>query len=171
MSQVVTAQQILPQLSVLVVLTGVSVAVIQYLFTNHQAHLKGFIASLKNLDFDKGNEYDLQLEEQWESAVSNCKRHVYFINPNKSILIGFDIIIFLVLVYFSISLSAVFDLKISSILVNNTLFGISGILLVWLTINMLLLNQIFKKESNIKFEFDEIEKQHQLVDKVLNKNT
>jgi ABC-type enterochelin transport system substrate-binding protein len=45
----------LSQLSILVVLTGVSVAVIQYLFTNHQAHLKDFIASLVKIDFDAIN--------------------------------------------------------------------------------------------------------------------
>jgi hypothetical protein len=36
-----------------------SVAVIQYLFTNHQAHLKDFITSLVKIDFDKNNQYDL----------------------------------------------------------------------------------------------------------------
>jgi hypothetical protein len=43
------------------------------------------------------------------------------------------------------------------------------VLLAWLIANLLILNLMFKKESTIKAEFDEIEKQHQLVDKVLNK--
>jgi hypothetical protein len=81
------------------VLTGVSVAVIQYLFTNHHAHLKDFIASLVKIDFDKNNQYDLELEAQWESAVTECRKHTYFINPNNSILIGFFLIIGLVLIF------------------------------------------------------------------------
>jgi hypothetical protein len=43
------------------VLTGVSVAVIQYLFTNHQAHLKDFITSLVKIDFDKNNQSTIKL--------------------------------------------------------------------------------------------------------------
>jgi hypothetical protein len=92
-------QEILSQLSILVVLTGVSVAVIQYLFTNHHAHLKDFIASLVKIDFDKNNQYDLKLEAQWESAITECRKHTYFINPNNSILFGFFLIINLVFIF------------------------------------------------------------------------
>jgi histidinol-phosphate/aromatic aminotransferase/cobyric acid decarboxylase-like protein len=87
-------QEILSQLNILVVLTGVSVAVVQYLFTNHQTHLKDFITSLVKIDFDKDNRYDSQLEEQWESAVTECRKHTYFINPNNSILV--DVSIYLI---------------------------------------------------------------------------
>jgi hypothetical protein len=57
--------------------------------TNHQAHLKDFIASLVKIDFDKNNQYDLELEAQWESAVTECRKHTYFINPNDSIFVVF----------------------------------------------------------------------------------
>jgi hypothetical protein len=163
-------QEILSQLSILVVLTGVSVAVIQYLFTNHQAHLKDFIASLVKIDFDKNNQYDLELEAQWESAVTECRKHTYFINPNNSILIGFFLIIGLVLIFL---LNIVISNFANFANIDKFLFIVCCIftivLLAWLIANLLILNLMFKKESTIKAEFDEIEKQHQLVDKVLNK--
>jgi hypothetical protein len=157
-------QDTLLQLSILGVLTGVSVAVVQYLFTNHQTHLKDFIASLKNIEFDKDNQYDLELENQWESAINGCKKHTYILNPNHSILLGLIIIVFLVFTYLSI-LGNIFDF----IFIKKMLFGTGAILLLWLLSNLILLYQIFKKETTIKSELDEIDKQHQLVDKVLNK--
>jgi hypothetical protein len=162
-------QQIFTQLSLLVVLTGVSVAVVQYLFTNHQTHLKDFIHSLKKIDFDKDNEYDSKLEQQWESALTNCKKHTYFLNPNNSILFGFAIIISLVLVYIVVSLSIIGALKISIFYLNIAIFIIAVALFVWLIANLYILDLIFKKETSIKLEFHEIEDQHQLVDKILNK--
>ncbi|VVH57840.1 hypothetical protein BSPCLSOX_1643 [uncultured Gammaproteobacteria bacterium] len=160
-------QEILSQLSILVVLTGVSVAVIQYLFTNHHAHLKDFIASLVKIDFDKNNQYDLELEAQWESAVTECRKHTYFINPNDSILFGFFLIINLVFIFLLNIVISNF-VNIDKILfVACCIFAIA--LLIWLILNLWTLRRMFKKESTIKAEFDEIEKQHQLVDKVLNK--
>jgi amino acid transporter len=163
-------QQIFTQLSVLVVLTGVSVAIVQYLFSNHQAHLKDFISSLKKIDFNRGNKYDSELEQRWESALTNCKKHTYFINPNESILIGFIIIVCLAGVYILAlnPFSDFFEIK------SNWLYWlivlISVILFSWLIANIMILNQIFKKESSIKSEFHDIEKQHQMVDKILNKD-
>lgn len=159
-------QEILSQLNILVVLTGVSVAVVQYLFTNHQTHLKDFITSLVKIDFDKDNRYDSQLEEQWESAVTECRKHTYFINPNGSILFGFFLIISLVLIFLlNIVVSNFVNIDIILFIVC-CIFAI--VLLMWLIANVLILKLMFKKESTIKAEFDEIEKQHQLVDKVLN---
>ncbi|CAC9586033.1 hypothetical protein [uncultured Gammaproteobacteria bacterium] len=159
-------QEILSQLSILVVLTGVSIAVVQYLFTNHQTHLKDFITSLVKIDFDKDNKYDSQLEEQWESVVTECRKHTYFINPNGSILFGFFLIISLVLIFLlNIVVSNFVNIDIILFIVC-CIFAI--VLLMWLIANVLILKLMFKKESTIKAEFDEIEKQHQLVDKVLN---
>ena len=172
-------QEVLSQLSILVVLTGVSVAVIQYLFTNHQAHLKDFIASLVKIDFDKNNQYDLELEAQWEGAVTECRKHTYFINPNSSILIGFFLIISLVLIFLlNIVISNFANFALLNIVISNFanidkfLFIacciFTTVLLAWLIANLIILKLMFKKESTIKAKFDEIEKQHQLVDKVLN---
>jgi uncharacterized membrane protein YbhN (UPF0104 family) len=163
-------QQIFTQFSVLVVLTGVSVAVVQYLFSNHQTHLKDFIRSLKKIDFDRDNKYDSELEQRWESALTDCKKHTYFLNPNESILIGFIIIVCLVGIYILAlnPLPSFFEIK------PNWLYWlivlISFILFSWLIANIMILNQIFKKEATIKSEFHDIEKQHQLVDKILNKD-
>jgi histidinol-phosphate/aromatic aminotransferase/cobyric acid decarboxylase-like protein len=77
-------QEILSQLSILVVLTGVSVAVIQYLFTNHHAHLKDFIASLVKIDFDKNNQYDLEDYFKTLDDVPLEKLKERFYNENKS---------------------------------------------------------------------------------------
>ncbi|SSC10462.1 DUF2207 domain-containing protein [thiotrophic endosymbiont of Bathymodiolus puteoserpentis (Logatchev)] len=159
-------QEILSQLNILVVLTGVSVAVVQYLFTNHQTHLKDFITSLVKIDFDKDNKYDSQLEEQWESAVTECRKHTYFINPNNSILVGFLLIISLVFIFLlNIVVSNFVNMDII-LFIMCCIFAI--VLFIWLIANLLILRLMFKKESTIKAEFDEIEKQHQLVDKVLN---
>ncbi|SSC08278.1 hypothetical protein BTURTLESOX_424 [bacterium endosymbiont of Bathymodiolus sp. 5 South] len=151
-------------------LTGVSVAVIQYLFTNHHAHLKDFIASLVKIDFDKNNQYDLKLEAQWESAITECRKHTYFINPNNSILFGFFLIINLVFIFL---LNIVISNFANFANIDKILFFACCIfaiaLLIWLILNLRTLERMFKKESTIKAEFDEIEKQHQLVDKVLNK--
>jgi hypothetical protein len=40
---------------------------------------KDFIASLVKIDFDKNNQYDLKLEAHWESAITECRKHTYFI--------------------------------------------------------------------------------------------
>jgi hypothetical protein len=45
------------------------------------------------------NQYDLKLEAQWESAITECRKHTYFINPNNSILFGFFLIINLVFIF------------------------------------------------------------------------
>jgi hypothetical protein len=162
-------QQIFTQLSVLIVLTGVSVAVVQYLFANHQTHLKDFIKSLKKIDFDRGNKYDSKLEQRWESALTDCKNHTSFLNPNNFILFGFVIIILLVLAYIIVSLSIIGTLKISIFYLNTAIFIIAVALFIWLMANIIILNLIFKKEDIIKSELNDIEKQHQLVDKILNK--
>jgi amino acid transporter len=164
-------QQIFTQLSVLAVLTGVSVAVIQYLFSNHQIHLKDFISSLKKISFDETNEYDSELERQWESALTNCKQHTYFLNPNESILIGFIIIICLVGIYILALNPFSYFFDVSPNWLHWFIVLISVILFSWLIVNIRTLNQIFKKEDSIKSEFHDIEKQHQLVDKILNKDT
>jgi hypothetical protein len=53
---------------------------------------------LVKIDFDKNNQYDLELEAQWESAVTECRKHTYFINPNNSILIiPFHSVVFTIL--------------------------------------------------------------------------
>ncbi len=96
-------QQDLSQLSVLVVLAGVSVAVVQYLFTNHQASLRGFISSLEKIDFNQDNEYDTKLQKRWEKAISDYKKHTYLVDPNRSILSGLVIIFSLVIFYILIS--------------------------------------------------------------------
>lgn len=157
-------QEIFTQLNTLVVLTGVSVAVVQYLFINYQTHLKDFISSLKKLNFDETNDYDLGLKQDWESAISRCKKHTYLLNPNNSILAGFVIIISLVLIYIS-TISTIFETGF----LQKIIFTITVFLLIWLLVNAFLLWQIFKKEKLIKSEFDEIDKQHQLVEKVLDK--
>ncbi len=155
-------QEILPQLSVLVVLTGVSVAVVQYLFTNHQTHLKDFIISLKDIEFNRSNKYDLSLENQWDDAINNCKKHTYFLNPNRSIVIGFAIIVALILVYVLTFISA-----ISVSFLNLFLLIISVFLFLWAIANAIVLRQVFKKEDLIRFKFDEIATKHQLVDEIL----
>jgi magnesium-transporting ATPase (P-type) len=119
------------------------------------------------IDFDKNNQYDLELEAQWESAVTECRKHTYFINPNDSILFGFFLIINLVFIF-------LLNIVISNFVnIDKILFFACCIfaiaLLIWLILNLWTLRRMFKKESTIKAEFDEIEKQHQLVDKVLNK--
>ncbi len=155
-------QEILPQLSVLVVLTGVSVAVVQYLFTNHQTHLKDFIISLKDIEFNRSNKYDLSLENQWDDAINNCKKHTYFLNPNRSIVIGFAIIVALILVYVLTFISA-----ISVSFLNLFLLIISVFLFLWAIVNTIVLRQVFNKESDIRTEFNEIATKHQLVDEIL----
>ncbi|MBA5248849.1 MAG: hypothetical protein FE834_04860 [Gammaproteobacteria bacterium] len=159
-------QEILPQLSILVVLTGVSVAVVQYLFTNHQTHLKDFIASLKDVEFNRSNEYDLSLENQWDDAINNCKKHTYFLNPNRSIAIGFAIIVILIFVYVLTAISVFTDV-ISVNFLNLFILIIALALLSWAIVNAFVLRQVFKKEDLIRIEFDEIETQHQLVNKIL----
>lgn len=157
-------QEIFPQLNTLVVLTGVSVAVVQYLFINHQTHLKDFIYSLKKLNFDETNEYDLGLKKEWESAISSCKRHTYLLNPNNSILFGF-ILIFLLALTFFVTIFTFSDVVSLQVMIRIITF----LLFFWLLVNVRILWQIFNKEKLIKFEFDEIEKQHKLVEKVLDK--
>ncbi len=159
-------QQIFFQLSVLVVLTGVSLATVQYIFTNHQKHLKDFIASLKSVEFDKDNEYDLKLERQWENAINSCKRHTYLINPNYSILFGLIIIFFLVFTYLLTYLPYIFIVDF----IKWMVFGTGVALFVWLILVFFTLIQIDKKQKSIKLEFDEIEKRHQLAEKILSSN-
>lgn len=161
-------QLVLTQLSVLVVLTGVSVAVIQYLFVNHQTHLKDFIASLKEISFNETNHFDRVLSERWESAINSYKKHTYLINPNDSILFGFLIIILLVSVYIAVSLSVV-NVVVNIDWIKIAIFIIAVGLLLWLILNLVILMQMFKKEASIKFKLNSIDKQHQLVEKVLNK--
>jgi len=167
-------QEILPQLSILVVLTGVSVAVVQYLFTNHQTHLKDFIASLKDVEFNRSNEYDLSLENQWDDAINNCKKHTYFLNPNRSIAIGFAIIVILIFVYVLTAILVFFTdvisvnfLNLFILILNLFILIIALALLFWAIVNAIVLRQVFKKEDLIRIEFDEIETQHQLVNKIL----
>lgn len=155
-------QEIFSQLSTLVVLAGVSVAVVQYLLINHQTHLKDLISSLKELNFNETNEYDLELKRAWESAISHCKEHIYFFKPNNSILIGFIIIILLVFAYSSV-LFEFFGVVHLQVIIK----GITALLLLWLFLNLHLLRQIFKKEKLIKNKFDEIDKHHRLVEEVL----
>ncbi|SMM98690.1 hypothetical protein SPONL_44 [uncultured Candidatus Thioglobus sp.] len=154
------------QLNSLTVLTGISIAIIQYLFTNHQNTLKGILSNLKNIEFAKNNDVDNELEEKWEDAIRNCKERNYFIDPNKLIGIGFLIILFtaflfnFVLFEFNISyLSSGGILKL--IAITFTLFLIAGSFLIY---------QIFSKESSIKKEFKNIESQHNMVEKVLASN-
>ncbi len=165
-------QYILPQLSALVILTGVSVAVIQYLFTNHKTHLKDFANSLKKIDFDGNNEYDSKLEKQWESAINNYKQHTYLINQNDSIISGLIIIVFLLFIYIIASLPAIGMTQelISTVFLNIFIFALAIALMMWLIMNLYILSQIFRKETSIKSELRDIEEQHQVVDKVLNKN-
>ncbi len=158
-------QEILPQLSVLVVLTGVSVAVVQYLFINHQTRLKDFIVSLKKIDFDKDNEYDSGLEKRWDDAINDCKKHIYWLNPNASISIGFAIIVVLILVYCLASFFAIIDVSI--FFLNLFLLIISVFLFLWAIVNTIVLRQVFNKESDIRTEFNEIATKHQLVDEIL----
>lgn len=163
-------QLILTQLSVLVVLTGVSVAVVQYLFINHKTHLKDFIASLKEISFNEKNNFDRVLSERWELAIVTVKKHTHLINPNYSILVGLFIIILLVSVYIAVALS-VFNIVVNIDWIKIIIFIIAVLLFSWLILNSLILIQIFKKEASIKFELNSIDKQHQLVEKVLNKTT
>lgn len=163
-------QLILTQLSVLVVLTGVSVAVIQYLFVNHQTHLKDFIASLKEIRFNETNHFDRALAKRWELAIVTAKKHTYLINPNYSILFGLLIIILLVSVYIAVALS-VFNMAVNIDWIKIIIFIIAVLLFSWLILNSLILMQMFKKEASVKSIFGEIDKQHQLVEKVLNEST
>lgn len=150
-------------------LTGVSVAIVQYLFSNHQAGLKNILSSLKKIEFDKGNQYDLALEKQWEDTISECRKHTYFMNPNISTLFGFMIIVSLAFVYVVVSWAVIVDLKIDDIYIEILVFVIGVVLFSWLVANSIVLKQIFKKESDIKSEFNQIESQHKLVEKILNK--
>lgn len=166
MEHISILEQVLPQLSVLVVLTSVSVAIIQYLFINHQARLRDLVASLEAISFDENNGYDKQLKRRWEREIIHCKDHTYFINPNNLILIGFAIIISLVLIYVLVTLPF-YSIPLDWL--NWIIIIISWVLLVWVIANYVILQEIFKKEALIKSEFHDIKNQHDLVDKVLNK--
>ncbi len=171
---------ILAQLSALVVLTGISIAVAQYLFTNHQSSLKDFLDSLEELDFNQENTYDKGLETLWEQEVSKCKEHTYRANPIVLILLGFVLVLFEVTVYFLIQfyqLQAVFEFFIINIpkevlpqVSSVVLFLLSFCLLAWMFFAVKVLDQVLKKEVTIKSTFEEIRNKHNIVAQTLNKD-
>ncbi|SMN11970.1 hypothetical protein SPBRAN_169 [uncultured Candidatus Thioglobus sp.] len=148
------------QLNSLTVLTGISIAIIQYLFTNHQNTLKGILSNLKNIEFAKDNDVDNELEAKWEDAIRNCKEHNYFIDPNKLIGMGFLIILCTAFLFDFI----LFEFYLDS---GNILKSFAIIFTLFLIAGSFLIYQIFSKESSIKKEFKNIESQHNMVEKVL----
>ena len=153
------------QLNSLTVLMGISIAIIQYIFTNHQSTLKDILLNLGNIDFKKDNSVDNELEKKWEEVIRICKTHTYSISPNSLVAVGF---VFIALI------SAVFI----GILFGNVAYIDFGLILKILSVSFLIflcaalyvMYQIFSKESTVKEEFQNIQKQHSMVEKVLASN-
>lgn len=154
------------QLNSLIVLTGISIAIIQYLFTNHQNTLKDILSNLKKIAFKKDNDVDNALEKEWEQVINNCKTHTYILDPNKLISIGFIIILCIALLFNGV----LFKFNIPYLSLDISLKFISIFFVLFLTTSVSLIYQIFSKESNIKKGFKNIETQHNLVEKILTSN-
>ncbi len=151
------------QLNSLTVLTGVSLAIIQYLFTNHQNTLKEILSNLKKIEFKKNNSVDNDLEVRWEKTILDCKARNYIINPNKLIGIGFLIILFITMLFAFI----LFDTNIPYFNANTILKIFAIGFSIFLAVGSILIYQIFSKEFSIKQEFKDIESQHNMVKRVL----
>jgi len=149
------------QLNSLTVLTGISIAIVQYLFINHQNTLKDILFNLKKINFKKDNDVDNDLERQWEKTIRFCKTHTYIIDPNKLIGIGFLIILSIVLLFIFLLFEP------SGLDYKNVLKIIVIALALFLILALFLMYQIFSKESRIKKEFKNIENQHKMVERVL----
>jgi hypothetical protein len=154
------------QLNSLTVLTGISIAIIQYLFTNHQNTLKGILSNLKKIEFKKNNGVDNALEAKWEQVVRNCKEHTYIIGPNKLIGVGFFIILCIALLFNCV----LFEINASYFSFSGALRFISVVFTLFLIVSSFLIYQIFSKELSIKKEFKNIERQHNMVERVLSSN-
>jgi hypothetical protein len=159
-------KEIYLQLNSLTVLTGISIAIIQYLFTNHQNTLKDILSNLKKIEFKKNNGVDNALEAKWERVIHNCKEHTYVIHPNKLIGVGFFIILSVSLLFNYV----LFAVNIPYFSPSVILKIITGFFTSFLIIGSVLIYQIFSKESSIKKEFKNIEKQHNMVERVLSSN-
>lgn len=109
------------QLNSLTVLTGISIAIIQYIFTNHQNTLKDILLNLSKIDFKKNNSVDNELEGKWEDTIMKCKTHTYLVGPNLLIGIGFIFIALISLLFIFVlfdtffGFTAVIILKLLSI--------------------------------------------------------
>lgn len=155
------------QLNSLTVLTGISIAIIQYLFTNHQNTLKDILSNLKKIEFKKDNGVDNDLEKQWEEVIRNCKVHSYIIDPSKLIGIGFLIILFVTLLFTFI----LFEPNIPYLSPSNMLKLLSVVFVLFLVVSVSLIYQIFSKESKVKKKFKNIENQHNMVERVLSSDS
>jgi len=151
------------QLNSLIVLTGISLAIIQYLFTNHQNTLKDILSNLKEIDFKKDNDVDNALEKEWEQAIRNCREHTYIVEPNKLIGVGFLIILFTALLFNLI----LFEFDAPYLSSNFILKFLAVVFAIFLMTGSVLIYQIFSKESSVKEDFKNIENQHNMVEKVL----
>ncbi|CAC9546287.1 hypothetical protein [uncultured Gammaproteobacteria bacterium] len=151
------------QLNSLAVLTGISLAIIQYLFTNHQNTLKDILFNLKKIEFKRDNSVDSSLEVAWERVIHDCKIRTYIVDPNKLIGAGF-LIIFSVALLFN---GVLFKLNIPYLSLNGSLKVVAGGFVLFLIVSAILMYQMFSKESSIKKKFRYIERQHNMVEKVL----
>ncbi len=146
-------------LNSLALLTGVSVAIIQYLFNNHQSNIKNLLSNIESLEFQEDNDYDKELEQLWEKTISKCKNHSY-INPNKIIYIFLILIICIValypivhmLIFFNIDVFTFFNIDVFT-LINWFTLIISLALIITLITSFMVLNAIINKEDSYKKEF------------------
>ncbi len=154
------------QLNSLTVLTGISIAIIQYIFTNHQNTLKGILLNLKKIEFKKDSDIDNKLEEKWENTIRLCKTHSYIIDPNKLIGIGFAVICLIAFLFAFI----LFEFRFSYLNSGGILKFLAIVFSGFLAIGTFLIYQIFSKESKVKQQFKNIENQHNMVEKILSSN-
>lgn len=163
------------QLNSLVVLTGISIAIIQYLFTNHQANITSLLKKVSdiNLSFIEKNKQDQALKDNWDNLINKCKQHSYSTNPNDIIIKLFTLIIVISILYiflYAFTLAQEFysdQFFIIHIILIIILFIMLFIILIRL-IYLLYLSrkvilEIIDKAKYFKEKFNDIQKEHDFI--------
>ena len=161
-------QELYLQVNTLIIITGVSLAVIQYIFNNHQANLKDLLLNLTKLDFNTNNEYDKQLEERWEKAVSACKKHTYAVSPNQLIIAGFILIALISVLFLLLLLGKFYEVFLLNY-AKHSILVFAFFIVVFLCFSVWIIKQMLLKERSFKKALARIKKEHNIVGKILNK--
>ena len=161
-------QELYLPLNGIAVLSGISIAIIQYLFINHQNNIKNLLSEFSDMVFLYYNHYEQSLKTQWESLLIECKQHSYSINPSKLINIFFINIIMISGVYVAIFFENLLSVSLILFVKIIVIAIIYVLLFVALILSLFVLYQMEKKEKYYKNKFQYIQKRHQLAQNILN---
>lgn len=154
------------QLNSLVVLTGISIAVIQYLFTNNQVNIKNLLKKVSaiSLNFIDSHKQDNDLKDRWDNVINQCKEHSYSSDPNKLIISLFELVIVVSIIYVLVYFANFINFtQIISIL----LLGVLIRLIYLLHLSKKVFQEILDKEKYFKKEINDIQSEHNFIIKII----